>query len=147
MSEIVTGAIKWYDPKKGYGFVSADDGGSDVLIHVTRLRRDGHETAAIGSRVKVEASGEPTRRRAVFIISLERPKDNTEGKWEEVTVRWFNFLRGYGFLERDAGGPGIFVHATVMRASSMTELRPRQVIRAICEDSENGPVARKIAPM
>jgi CspA family cold shock protein len=37
----VSGTIKWFDVSKGYGFIIPDGGGTDVLLHVTCLRRDG----------------------------------------------------------------------------------------------------------
>ena len=48
----VSGAIKWFDVAKGYGFILPDDPRfGDVLIHVTCLRRDGFQTALEGARV------------------------------------------------------------------------------------------------
>ena len=41
----LTGAIKWFDVSKGYGFIIPDNGLPDVLLHVTCLRRDGYQTA------------------------------------------------------------------------------------------------------
>ena len=54
LSEI-SGAIKWFDASKGYGFIIPDDGSPDVLLHVTCLRRDGFQTAYEGARIVVEA--------------------------------------------------------------------------------------------
>ena len=50
----VTGAIKWFDAGKGFGFIVPDNGLSDVLLHVTCLRRDGFQTAYEGARVVAE---------------------------------------------------------------------------------------------
>src|SRR5687768_7401002 len=47
----VSGAIKWFDVAKGYGFIMPDEGTGDVLLHVTCLRRDGFQTAHEGARV------------------------------------------------------------------------------------------------
>ena len=41
----ISGVIKWFDVSKGYGFIIPDNGGTDVLLHVTCLRRDGFQTA------------------------------------------------------------------------------------------------------
>ena len=47
----LTGAIKWFDVSKGYGFIIPDNGLPDVLLHVTCLRRDGYQTAYEGARI------------------------------------------------------------------------------------------------
>jgi CspA family cold shock protein len=53
-SQTIEGAVKWFEPEKGYGFVSPDGGGKDVFIHITALRRSGVATLAPGQRVRVE---------------------------------------------------------------------------------------------
>jgi CspA family cold shock protein len=54
-SSTLEGAVKWFEPDKGYGFISPDGGGKDVFIHITALRRCGIEILAPGQRVRVEA--------------------------------------------------------------------------------------------
>ena len=48
------GAVKWFAPDKGYGFIAPDGGGKDVFIHVTALRRSGLSGLDAGQRVRVE---------------------------------------------------------------------------------------------
>ena len=48
------GAVKWFEPEKGYGFISPDGGGKDVFIHITALRRSGVNTLGPGQRVRVD---------------------------------------------------------------------------------------------
>ena len=55
----VSGTIKWFDVAKGYGFIVPDNGGPDVLLHVTCMRRDGFQTANEGARIVCEAQLRP----------------------------------------------------------------------------------------
>jgi CspA family cold shock protein len=48
------GAVKWFEPEKGYGFISPDGGGKDVFIHITALRRSGVNALGPGQRVRVD---------------------------------------------------------------------------------------------
>ena len=51
-STSVEGAVKWFEPAKGYGFISPDGGGKDVFIHITALRRSGVNALGPGQRVR-----------------------------------------------------------------------------------------------
>jgi len=53
-SSTLEGAVKWFEPEKGYGFIAPDGGGKDVFIHITALRRSGLEGLTPGQRVRVE---------------------------------------------------------------------------------------------
>jgi len=53
-STTLEGAVKWFEPDKGYGFISPDGGGKDVFIHITALRRSGVNALDPGQRVRME---------------------------------------------------------------------------------------------
>ncbi len=67
----VTGFIKWFDVSKGYGFIVPDNGGPDVLLHVTCLRRDGFQTAYEGARVVCEALERPKGMQVFRVVSMD----------------------------------------------------------------------------
>ncbi len=139
----VAGVIKWFDVAKGYGFMVPDNGMADVLLHVTCLRRDGYQTAYEGSRVVCEALAGPKGLQVFRIISMDEssavhpaqmPPARTHvtvaptSGLERAQVKWFNRLRGFGFLTRGEGTPDIFVHMETLRRFGMTELRPGQFV-------------------
>jgi CspA family cold shock protein len=50
----MTGTVKWYNPDKGFGFISPQDGGRDVFVHATALERAGLSTLQEGQRVRMQ---------------------------------------------------------------------------------------------
>ena len=50
------GIIKWFDNKKGFGFIAREGGGQDVFVHFSCIAGDGFKTLEEGDRVEYEAS-------------------------------------------------------------------------------------------
>jgi cold shock protein len=157
----LSGVIKWFDVAKGYGFIIPDNGMPDVLLHVTCLRRDGYQTAYEGSRVACEALAGPKGLQAFRIISMDEstavhpaqmPPPRTHvtvaptSGLERAQVKWFNRLRGFGFLTRGEGTPDIFVHMETLRRFGMTELRPGQFVLVRYGPGPKGLMAAEVRP-
>ena len=157
----VAGAIKWFDVAKGYGFIVPDGGGPDVLLHVTTLRRDGFQTAYEGARIVVEATARKRGLQAFRVLSMDEstavhqaqlPPPRTHvhvvptSGLERAEVKWFNRLRGFGFLSRGPGTPDIFVHMETLRRYGMTELRPGQWVLVRYGDGSKGLMAAEVRP-
>jgi len=51
---MATGVVKWYDLKKGFGFITPDHGPRDVFVHVSALANAGLESLTPGQRVEFE---------------------------------------------------------------------------------------------
>lgn len=155
----VAGTIKWFDASKGYGFIVPDGGGPDVLLHVTCLRRDGFQTALEGARVVCEASRRAKGLQAFRVVSLDlstsvaapvapatraRAAIEPTGSFEPATVKWFNRLRGFGFLTQGEDAPDIFVHMETLRRHGLTELRPGQRVLVRFGNGPKGLMATEV---
>ena len=88
-----TGIVKWFNGRKGYGFIEPEDGGNDVFVHVTALKDSGIKFLNEGDKVSYELT-ENRGRMAAGNLSLdgesssssdETPSDDPEETSEEAT--------------------------------------------------------------
>jgi CspA family cold shock protein len=157
----LSGVIKWFDVSKGYGFIVPDNGLPDILLHVTCLRRDGFQAAYEGARVVVEVLQRARGLQAFRIISMDEstaihpaqlPPPRTHvsvtptSGLERAQVKWFNRLRGFGFLTRGEGTPDIFVHMETLRRYGIAELRPGQFVLVRFGPGPKGLMAAEVRP-
>lgn len=157
----VAGAIKWFDVAKGYGFVVPDDASyGDILLHVTCLRRDGFQTALEGARVVCLVRRGSRGWQAFRVADMDastaiHPQEtaqrthvhvSAESGLERAIVKWFNRIKGFGFLTRGDGTEDIFVHMETLRRYGLTELRPGQVVLVRFGRGSKGLMAAEIHP-
>ena len=48
------GTVKWFDPMRGFGFITQDEGGQDAFVHITAVERAGISGLDEGQRVEYE---------------------------------------------------------------------------------------------
>ena len=65
-----TGKVKWFNPKKGYGFVDQDDDEKDMFLHITALQKANISVLNEGDKISYDVEDEDGRQSAVNIKQI-----------------------------------------------------------------------------
>ena len=160
-----TGRVKWFDATRGFGFLISDDCEGDILIHFSVLKEHGRRSLPEGATVECIAAhqdrGFPARKILSIDLSTALPMParpvqasgeradrkalaDAAGGYEPVEVKWFNRVKGYGFLNREGegeDGEDIFVHMETVRLSEIVDLQPGQRLEARIAEGRKGLTA------
>tara|TARA_B100001769_G_C21553467_1_gene315130 strand:+ start:147 stop:347 length:201 start_codon:yes stop_codon:yes gene_type:complete len=63
----MNGTVKWFNPNKGYGFISPEDGSKDVFVHISSLEKAGLRILSEGQKVSFEVAANKGKSSAVNI--------------------------------------------------------------------------------
>jgi len=149
----VKGRVKWFDPTKGFGFVVADGGGPDILLHANVLRNFGQSSVADGAGIEISVQQTQRGMQAVEVFSIEPPSgeeiepdkpihnDDPSRPLEPARVKWFDKNKGFGFANVFTRPEDVFIHVEVLRRCGFADLQPGEAVALRVAESDRGRMA------
>jgi cold shock protein len=156
----IHGIVKWYDAVKGYGFVIPDDGEKDVLLHHSVMRAAGVNFLAEGTSIHCKAVRRAKGMQVISMVSFDtstaktlpstkpqpvvRATDSDGADFLDVHVKWFNRVRGYGFVSESENSEDIFIHMEVLRQASILQVQPGDHVKVRVGNGDKGLQATEV---
>jgi len=121
------GKVKFFNVQKGFGFIQRDEGGEDVFVHISQVERAGLEGLAEGQELQfnlVDRGGKVSAADLqvvgdVIPVQQRAPQRELTGDKATGTVKFFNSMKGFGFITRDDGKEDAFVHISAVERSGL----------------------------
>jgi CspA family cold shock protein len=137
------GTVSWYEPAKGYGFITPEGGGAEIFVHSSAIVGGG--VVWEGQRVAflvVEGEKGP---QADHLLPLadQGSQQAVASDGADGTVSWYDGDKGFGFITPESGGPDVFVHFRAL-AEGLPELGEGDRVMYDTVVSEKGPQARDV---
>lgn len=154
------GRVKWFDPIKGFGFIVADIGGPDILLHANVLRNFGQGSVADGAEIEVLAQVTARGVQATEVLEIEpvvpvitvQAGDVSEEELaaladrpvEPARVKWFDKVKGFGFANVFARAEDVFIHIEVLRQSGLADLQAGEAVGLRIVEGRRGRMAVQV---
>lgn len=141
----VSAVVKWYNSAKGFGFVQLGDGTPDAFLHASVVERSGHNHLPEGASLVCDIAQGPRGPQVAAIHSVEMPEGGAvEGAVVIGTVKFYDPVRGFGFVIPDDGGRDVFVSGRSLQNSGVQNLETSQRVRVSTSMGKKGPMAESV---
>jgi CspA family cold shock protein len=140
--------VRWFDSRRGYGFLVAEDGKGDILLHVNELRAFGVPSVAEGARILVRVETTERGQQVVKVYDIRPPSTKAPppgaGPLEPARVRWFDRDRGYGFVNVYGRREDVFLHMATLRGYGLGAVSEGDAILVRVTKGPNGLVVCEV---
>jgi CspA family cold shock protein len=158
-SKRVNGAVKWFDPEKGFGFITAPGMEKDILIHANVLRNYGQSSVADGAGVDAMMTKGPNGWMVSEIFSITPPAGASVPLAEvcglsaadiqqlpllAARVKWFDKGKGFGFGNTFGDARDVFIHAEVLLRSGLATLSGGEAVAIRVTEGKRGLMAVQV---
>ena len=159
--QIVMCRVKWFNPKKGFGFLTPEIEGPDILLHANVLRTAGRGSIADGVRLEVEVRQVGERWQAIAISKIHagtghaiprleqlaaiNPDSFSALPYQPARVKWFDHDKGFGFANVYGLSADVFIHIEVLRSSGLANLEAGEAVALRVIDGDRGLMAAEVA--
>ncbi len=156
----IVGQVKWFDPVKGFGFVVAESGGPDILLHANVLRNFGQSSVADEARIEIDIQETSRGVQAVEVFRIDvadapamatladfaelDPEAIRDAPLEPARVKWFDKGKGFGFANVFGRHEDVFVHIEVLRQSGLADLQPGEALALRVIEGKRGRMATEV---
>ena len=139
----VLGTVAWYEPAKGYGFITPDGGGAEIFVHSSAIVGGG--VVSEGQRVAFLVVDGEKGPQADHLLPLGAEAAGRPGASDgaDGTVSWYDADKGFGFVTPDVGADDIFVHVRSL-PGGLSELSEGDRVTYDVGQSDKGLQARNI---
>lgn len=144
--------VKWYNPKKGFGFVRPDDGQPDAFLHVSAVEARGLDRLPEGTRLDCSLIEGPKGwevRTIDAVVSIPEPAQaagpTAISDGQAGVVKFFNAYKGFGFVTRESDQADIFVHVRTLEQCGLFDLVEGQAVTMTVSEGPKGLQADALA--
>ena len=153
---VVRGHVKWFDTTKGYGFVVSTDGEGDILLHSNVLRAFGFTSVAEGAEIVLQVQVTERGRQAVEVMDIVPaatnegpvpivvPETEAAGPLEPARVKWFDRVKGFGFVNIYGRPEDVFLHMETLRQYGYGEVVAGDVLAVRVTAGPRGPMVYEV---
>ena len=147
----VSATVKWFNPTKGFGFVTALDTPRDALLHASVLAKQGKRWLPEGTEVEVIIDEGPKGLVVSELLEFQETQEpenaDSDADWIEAEVKFFNFSKGYGFamiFGADGETEDVFFDSRALAQADLDPPRPGERFLVQLMQRPQGQAAKRI---